>query len=184
MLSAKGLIASRPRQGIRILPEQDWNIFDSDLLSWMLEGKPSLRVLKEFLQVRVAIEPEAAALGARYARPAYVKEIGDAWARMKAAGDDHDATCVADIDFHIAILYSSENRFFIRMRDFVRTALNASIRHTIIMKADQEAVIEEHARVYRAIQAGNPEDARQAMLLLIEEALGHIEVALSKSESS
>jgi len=33
MLSAKGLISSRPRQGIRILPEEEWNIFDSDILN-------------------------------------------------------------------------------------------------------------------------------------------------------
>lgn len=78
MLSAKGLISSRPRQGIRIMPEEDWNIFDSDLLRWSLEGNPSLKVLKEFLQMRIAIEPEAAALAARFARPERIQAIGDA----------------------------------------------------------------------------------------------------------
>src|SRR5690554_2909414 len=37
MLSAKGLVSSRPRQGIRVLPEESWNIFDPDLLKWSLE---------------------------------------------------------------------------------------------------------------------------------------------------
>ncbi len=181
MLSAKGLITSRPRQGIRILPEEDWNIFDSDLLQWSLEGKPSLKVLKEFAQMRIAIEPEAAALGARFARPERVAFIGDALDRMRAAGENHEAALVADIDFHIGILYSSENRFFIRMRDFVRTALNASIRHTSTVKADQTAVIEEHAQVYNAIASGNDEGAKRAMLALIEEALGFINQALEAS---
>lgn len=181
MLSAKGLISSRPRQGIRIMPEEDWNIFDSDLLRWSLEGKPSLKVLKEFLQMRIAIEPEAAALGARFARPERIAIIKDALERMRAAGENHEEALVADIDFHIAILYSSENRFYIRMRDFVSTALNASIRHTSNIKANQAAVIEEHARVAQAIEAGNPERAKQAMFLLIEEALGFIDQALEEA---
>lgn len=182
MLSAKGLINSRPRQGIRILPEEEWNIFDPDLLRWSLEGKPSLRVLKEFQQMRIAIEPEAAALGARFAKPARIAIIGQAFERMRDAGENHELALVADVDFHIAILYSSENRFFIRMRDFVRTALNASIRHTNTMKADQAAVIEEHAKVFRAIESGKPEQAKRAMFLLIEEALGFIEQAIAETK--
>ena len=46
MLSAKGLIISRPRQGIRILPEDNWNIFDADVLKWILDSNPSLLLLK------------------------------------------------------------------------------------------------------------------------------------------
>ena len=181
MLTAKGLISSRPRQGIRILPAEDWNIFDPDILSWSLEGKPSLKVLKEFLQMRIAIEPEAASLGARFARPERIQVIGEALERMRAAGENHEEALVADIDFHIGILYSSENRFFIRMRDFVRTALNASIRHTSTKKANQTAVIEEHARVFHAIRDGEPEQAKKAMLFLIEEALEFIDQAIAEA---
>ena len=182
MLSAKGLISSRPRQGIRILPEEEWNIFDSDLLRWSLEGKPSLKVIKEFLQMRIAIEPEAAALGARFARPSRIASIGEALERMRAAGNNHEEALVADVDFHIGILYSSENRFYIRMRDFVRTALTASIRHTTTADTDQATVIDEHSRVYQAIANGNPERAKQAMFLLIEEALGYIDRALQNAQ--
>lgn len=85
MLSAKGLISSKPRQGIRILPEDQWNIFDPDLLRWVLESKPSLHVLKEFLQVRIAIEPEAAALAARYADQTALDNIEKALEGMRKA---------------------------------------------------------------------------------------------------
>ena len=182
MLSAKGLIASRPRQGIRILPEEDWNIFDSDLLRWSLEGNPSLKVLKEFLQMRIAIEPEAAALAARFARPERIKAIGDALERMREAGeDDADKALQADIDFHISILYASENRFYIRMRDFTRTALNVSIRHTNVIKGNPDGVIDDHAKVFAAIENGNPERAKNAMFLLIDEALSFIEQKLERT---
>ncbi|WGO97752.1 FadR/GntR family transcriptional regulator [Saccharophagus degradans] len=181
MLSAKGLISSKPRQGIRVMPQEDWNIFDSDLLRWSLEGNPSMRVLREFLQMRIAIEPEAAALGAQFARPERIKAVGDALERMRNAEADTDEALQADIDFHISILYTSENRFYIRMRDFIRTALSVSIRHTNVIKGNPDAVIADHAKVYNAIESRDPAAAKSAMLALIEEALGFIEQELANS---
>lgn len=184
MLSAKGLISSRPRQGIRILPEQEWNIFDSDLLRWSLEGNPSLRVLREFLQMRIAIEPEAASLAARYADDAAIDAIGEALEGMRDAKNKPEEGLQADINFHVSILYASKNRFYIRLRDFIQTALNVSIRHTNVIKGDQDAVIDDHAKVYNAIRNRNPERAKAAMLLLIDEALTFIEEELAEAGES
>ncbi len=181
MLSAKGLISSRPRQGIRILPEQEWNIFDSDLLRWSLEGNPSLRVLREFLQMRIAIEPEAASLAARYADDAAIEAIGEALEGMREAKSKPEEGLQADINFHVSILFASKNRFYIRLRDFTQTALNVSIRHTNVIKGDQDAIIDDHAKVYNAIRNRNPERAKAAMLLLIDEALTFIEEELAKA---
>src|SRR5215510_9827277 len=64
VLAAKGLITSRPRQGIRIAPEDNWNLLDPDVLNWMLERKFSLPLLIEFTQIRLSVEPGAAALAA------------------------------------------------------------------------------------------------------------------------
>lgn len=178
MLSAKGLISSRPRQGIRILPEQEWNIFDSDLLRWSLEGNPSMHVLREFQQMRIAIEPEAASLAARFADDASIQRIADALEGMREAKEPEEALA-ADIAFHESILFASRNRFYIRLRDFIRTALNVSIRYTNVIKGDHDAVIEDHAKVYNAIKNRNAERAKAAMLLLIDEALTFIEEELA-----
>lgn len=179
MLSAKGLISSRPRQGIRILPEEDWNIFDPDLLQWSLESKPTLKVLHEFLQLRIAIEPEAAALAAKYASAEEIAPISRSLERMRTA-DTPKAALEADIAFHVSILYASNNRFYVRLRDFIQTALRVSINYTNPIKADPEVVVEEHAKVLLAIQNRNPERAKRAMLFLIDEALSFIEAALAQ----
>lgn len=181
MLSAKGLVSSKPRQGIRVTPEDVWNIFDSDVLQWLLEGNPSLTVLKEFFQMRIAIEPEAAALAARYGRPERIAAIGASLERMHDDAAHADSARSADIEFHVAILYASENRFYIQMRDFVRTALNVSIRHTNAAVASYEVVLEDHTKVYRAICNGNAERARNAMISLIDDTLGVIENEIAKS---
>ncbi|GEA12236.1 FadR/GntR family transcriptional regulator [Alteromonas sp. KUL49] len=180
MLTAKGLISSKPKQGIRILSQEDWNILDSEMLSWMLDEEPSLAVLKEFTQMRMAVEPEACALASRLQNKERIAAIGDALERMKNAMEsgDQEAELRADIDFHVAILYATSNRFYIRMRDFTKTALYVSIQHTSPIKALPEAIYEEHARIYQAIKTGNAERAKNGMFLLIDEALTFIEQKL------
>lgn len=182
MLSAKGLISSKPRQGIRVLPEDQWNIFDPDLLRWMLESKPSLHVLKEFLQVRIAIEPEAAALAARYADQTKLDKIEKALDGMRKAEANSKEDLEADIAFHVSILYASNNRFYIRLRDFISTALRVSISHTNPIKGNHEGVVEDHSKVFSAIKNRNPERAKQSMLALIDEALNFIENEIAKEK--
>src|ERR1700676_3324975 len=62
MLTAKGLLSARPRQGTIVLPRASWNLFDADVLRWMLERKFSIELLRQFAELRSAIEPVAAAL--------------------------------------------------------------------------------------------------------------------------
>src|SRR5215469_153228 len=64
MLTAKGLLGSRPRQGTWVQQEDKWNLLDPDVLRWTLERKFSLSLLIKFMQVRLAVEPKAAALAA------------------------------------------------------------------------------------------------------------------------
>lgn len=184
MLSAKGLISSRQRQGIRILPEDQWNIFDPDLLRWLLQRKSTLQAVLEFLQMRIAIEPEAASLAARHAGDKELAEIEAALERMKVYPANAEEELEADIAFHVSILYASKNRFYIRLRDFIQTALNVSIRYTNAVKADHQGVIEDHARIFNAIKSRDPERAKQAMLLIIDEALSFVEQAIEKEREA
>src|SRR5438105_2714820 len=128
MLTAKGLLSARPRQGTIIQPTASWNLFDPDVLRWLLERKFSVELLRHFNQLRVAIEPEAAALAASHADAAQLEAIGEGLARMEEAEKGHDSTLDADIAFHIAVLQASNNPFFLQFRDVVRTALRSSIR--------------------------------------------------------
>lgn len=180
MLSAKGLITSKPRQGIKVQPSIEWNLLDSELLEWSLVSNPSMSVLKEYLQMRIAIEPEAASLAARFGSEANIDKIGEALSRMKASAEQGKSNLEADIDFHINILCASENRFYIHMRNFTRMALNVSISHTDDVKADPIAVVEDHAKVYNAIKSGNAERAKNSMFLLIDEALTFVEQSLEE----
>ncbi len=174
MLTAKGLLSSRPRQGIRILPENHWNMFDIDVLSWILSGTHTLELLRDFIQMRTAIEPEAAALAAANPDSPEVADIAKALDRMHAAEAGQDDPLESDIAFHTAILAASHNRFLVQLRPFSATALRVSIRHTNRLKGVPTADAQAHAKVYDAICRGQADLARQHMRGLIEEALALI----------
>ncbi|HEV2865950.1 MAG TPA: FCD domain-containing protein [Allosphingosinicella sp.] len=170
MLTAKGLLTARPRKGTTVQPATYWNLFDPDVLRWLLERKFSLRLLRQFNELRVAIEPAAAALAARAADAAAVAAIQEGYARMEAAEAGTDDPLESDIAFHIAILNASANPFYMQFRDVVATALHTSIRFTNRFKG-RTASLPAHGAVLKAIQARDPERAHAEMANIITEVM-------------
>ena len=182
MLSAKGLISSRPKQGIQVLPENNWNMFDTDVLSWILNSKPSLSLLKEFTQVRVALEPQATALAAANATEQQLEAIETALQRMVDADEGLDDPLEADIAFHTTVLEATGNRFFAQLTDFISTALRVSIRYTNKIKGVPGADVQKHRDIYEAIKAGDIAGSEKAVRTILDEALELIDSQLEKEK--
>ena len=180
MLTAKGLLSARPRQGTRVEPEEHWNLLDPDVLRWLLERKFSLDLLMEFTEVRLAIEPMAAALAARRHTPETLAPMRHAIERMKAAQAGEDDPLTSDIAFHVAVLRASGNRFFAQIEELIETALRISIRLTNQFKGVALANVGDHKKVLDAIEARNPERARAAMEAMIVEIMELITEASRK----
>jgi DNA-binding FadR family transcriptional regulator len=170
MLTAKGLLTARPRKGTTVQPPSCWNLFDTDVLRWLLEREFSLDLLRQFSELRIAIEPEAAALAARKADPESVAAIEAGYARMEAAEAGADDALESDIAFHIAILEACGNPFYRQFRDVVETALRTSIRFTNRFKG-RTASLPAHHAVLAAVRARNPDGARSAMAAIIGEVM-------------
>jgi DNA-binding FadR family transcriptional regulator len=170
MLTAKGLLSARPRQGTVREPSTSWNLFDPDVLRWLLERDFSVDLLRHFNELRVAIEPEAAALAASVAKSEDIALIDAGLARMAAAERRLDDPLEADIAFHVAVLRATQNPFYAQFRDVVGTALRTSIRYTNRIKG-RPANIADHAAVRDAITARDPDAARAAMRNLIQDVL-------------
>jgi DNA-binding FadR family transcriptional regulator len=170
MLTAKGLLSARPRQGTIIEPSTSWNLFDADVLRWLLDRKFSIELLRHFNQLRIAIEPAAAALAATNADAFGLQLINAGYARMVAAEAGDDDTLEADIAFHLSILRASANPFFDQFRDVVATALRTSIRFTNRIRG-RTADLAAHEAVKLAIEARDPVAARTAMAQIIDDVM-------------
>jgi DNA-binding FadR family transcriptional regulator len=173
MLTAKGLLGARPRHGTWVEPESDWNLLDPDVMRWHLERKFSSALLIEFTQMRLAVEPAAAAMAA-IAGPEQKAAIRRALNRMVAAGHGEDDPLDSDIAFHAAILRATGNRFYEQLHELIQTALRFSIRTSNRAKGVSLASVNDHKKVLDAITAGNATLAEKLMRALIEEALALI----------
>lgn len=180
MLSAKGLISSRPKQGIRVMPEHSWNMFDTDVLTWILNSRPSINLLKEFTQVRFAIEPKAAALAAQQATEEQLEEIAIAVQRMHDAEDGLDDPLDATIAFHTSILLASGNRFFSQLTDFISTALRVSIRYTN-RNSHAHNSVERYSKILDSISNGKVDASANALTKMLNEALANIDAQLASN---
>jgi DNA-binding FadR family transcriptional regulator len=176
MLTAKGLLSARPRVGTIVEPSDRWNLLDPDILRWLLERQFSLDLLRQFSELRLAIEPTAAALAAQHRSSSAIATIEDGFARMEAAALGNDDVLEADIQFHIAILQAAENPFFRQFEELVRTALHTSIQFTNRFSG-RTANVAQHGDVLDAIRAGDGNRARAVMYRLIDEVLDLIDRA-------
>jgi DNA-binding FadR family transcriptional regulator len=170
MLTAKGLLTARPRKGTTVQPATLWNLFDPDVLRWLLERKFSLGLLRQFSELRIAIEPAAAGLAAGAADEAAIAAIRAGYRRMEAAEAGDDDALDADIAFHIAVLEASANPFYMQFRDLVTTALRTSIRFTNRFHG-RTASLPAHGAVLDAIEAGDAGTARTAMAAIISDVM-------------
>ncbi|MBB6096149.1 DNA-binding FadR family transcriptional regulator [Povalibacter uvarum] len=181
MLTAKGLLRARPRQGTWVQEENHWNLLDPDVLRWLMERKFSLQLLAEFTEIRLAIEPMAAMIAATKATPASIAQIRNGIHRMKMAEQGDDDPLESDIAFHVAILHATGNRFYSQLEDVVDAALRISIAFTNRYKGVALADIKAHTKVLDHIEAGQPKRAHAAMTAIIEEVMELIGQARKKS---
>ncbi|MBW8882402.1 MAG: FadR family transcriptional regulator [Asticcacaulis sp.] len=176
MLSAKGLLSSRQRQGTRVEPVDNWNLLDPDVLRWLMERPFSNKIYREFAQMRLAIEPMAAALAAEVQDRKAIAAIRDGLEAMIRTAGDQEAELQADIDFHVAILKASGNPFFWRLKPLINNALQLSIQLTNKISG-HTASIAAHEAVLVAIEDGEPAAAEAASKVILTEALKLIEAA-------
>ncbi len=170
ILSTQGLIGQRPRVGTYVHTEDKWDLLDAEVLTWILDRHFSHSLVREFLEVRLGIEPAAAALAAVNATAEDKEALRAKLEKMKGAMNGHFDPVAADIAFHATILEISHNRFYHQLTPIIETALRFSIRVTNKAKgalADYDA----HEKVYRAIRNSNPDAAARACRELITEAL-------------
>jgi DNA-binding FadR family transcriptional regulator len=172
VLAAKGLVVARPRTGTRVRPPESWNLLDPDVLAWQQAGSPRSAFLGKLTEVRLIIEPGAAALAARRADPAELWSLQLALRDMRDALDrsppDHEAYNEADLRFHSAIVHACNNDVLERMGATVNTALLVAFNAAIHVPGLARASLPRHQAILEAIRRRQPNRARAAMRRLVQ----------------
>jgi DNA-binding FadR family transcriptional regulator len=182
-LSAKGLVATGPRIGTRPLPPSAWNLLDPDVIRWRLAAGVDQTFVRDILELRLAIEPEAAALAARRAEPDDIARLGAALAGMEAAVKGHGASYLdADLSFHQTILGATRNQFFAALKPAIDALLRVSFRFSVKSRASAMSSLPLHRDVHDAIAAARPDEAERALRRLISAAREDIEIDMARDD--
>ncbi|WP_347972197.1 FadR/GntR family transcriptional regulator [Foliimonas ilicis] len=170
-LAAKGLIQPKAKIGTRVLERQHWNLFDPDILRWHVEKGVDVRFLLNLSEMRLALEPEAAALAAARRTEPQLEQLYywiDRMADVRDAGFDF---VDADLKFHIAIAEASGNPFMRSISALIEVAL--AMTFTIsspIPDTERHALsVRKHRDIAEAIERQDEDAAREAMRAVIRE---------------
>jgi len=171
ILTAKGLVVSRPKVGTRITEPAQWHLLDPDVLSWIFAQDPPLELLGHLFELRKLVEPEAAALAATRRSLEQLNRMGGALEIMARETLHTDRGRQADHDFHAILLAASGNPFLVSLSSSITAVVAWSTDYKQRTQRLRRDAIPDHVKVYEAIAARNPDEARRAMTELIELAL-------------
>jgi DNA-binding FadR family transcriptional regulator len=172
VLTAKGLIVSRPKVGTRVRSKSDWNMLDPEVLAWHLQTAPTEDFVADLFVLRQMVEPPAAAMAATLRPRASMERISAAYAEMERFRDGTGDVITADLQFHLAILEATGNHFIGALGGLIHAALLGSFKLGWESPAKmQEDRLLQHRAVLEAIRNGQPESAQRYMQTLLAESI-------------
>jgi DNA-binding FadR family transcriptional regulator len=171
VLESMNLVYSRRRVGIVVLDEARWNVYDPKLVRWRLATGRREAQYASLTELRVAVEPIAAAGAARRATPAQRAQLAALAAELRRLGEagDLEAFLAADIAFHHLILHSSGNEMFAALDGMVAEVLTSRTRQGLMPFQPRPEALEAHEDVAAAVHSGRTIDAEEAMRRVVVE---------------
>ena len=170
MLSARGLIQSKPKTGTRVRPRSDWQLLDPTLLEWMFEAAPPADFVRALFELRMIVEPAAAELAAQKRSARQLSAMGHALEGMAENTLSTDEGRLADQQFHAAILEATDNELLVNLSASIGAAVRWTTHFKYRSNKRPRDPIEEHRKLFQAIVDGDGQAARDATVELIVNA--------------
>ena len=151
-------------------PFSDWQALNHQVIEWRLHSTQRERQLSSLTELRLAVEPAAAASAARLASidvkakfPVYAAQM-----RQIAESNEEGAAGLTkfhdlDVEFHTLILRESGNELFAALADTIATVLRGRVELGKYPMKPKPAALDD------AIAKGDPERARKAMFDIVDE---------------
>ncbi len=183
-LRADGLVLTRQGSGAFVveLPVADTRE------GWIRIDPQTHSEILECLELRIAIEVEAAGMAASRGSPAQVVQIAECLHEMKNRADRRERVADADFAFHVSIATAANNRHFVNFLLSLGTAAipRARVQQDGLPESAlprESLLMAEHAKVVEAISAGDADGARLAMRIHLANALARYQSIFAESRS-
>ncbi|MCC5973437.1 MAG: FadR family transcriptional regulator [Rubellimicrobium sp.] len=179
-LRLRGLVEARQGAGVFVIST---SAAPEPQVIFRIEDPTRLSQVIEFLELRIAIEVEAASLAATRRSPAQAEAVRECWQAIERAMTWGKPSVDADFKFHLAIADATNNPHFRRLLENMgldaipRAAMSSDDGQTKIRDigsapaapADYlRKIQDEHLSIADAVAAGDAAGARAAMRLHLE----------------
>ncbi len=178
-LEEKGLIERKSHVGTRVRGIHSWNLLDNEVLEWGSGIFSQQRLFVSLLELRLIIEPQAAALAAMRANHNELQQINTAFEDMLQLGPDGDVERIdqeGDMAFHEAIIKASGNLFISQFGGVIRAALYHTINLSVRALQNHAESIDNHRRLLNAIESRNSPEAYAAMVHVLERTMTDMKI--------
>jgi len=175
-LKSLGLVDSRQGSGVFVQAVAPFTP-----LNFEARHAASQEAVVQMVEVRRALEAEVAALAAQRRSATDMRRIQAAVKALDAAVQRGGDGVSEDVQFHRAIADAARNPFLLQTLEYLGQFLLGATQVTRANEARRldfaQQVQQEHAAIVRALEAGDPEAARQA-------AAGHMGNAIVRIRSA
>ena len=182
VLATKRLIDAQPHRGLFVMPTEQWNYLDADVLEWALEKGTNPELISSLIEVRSLIEPTISRWAAERATAVDLVAIEANYNEMAANRTNVMAFQEADIRFHKAILLATHNVVIQQLSDAVSALQRAIFDYTFISEVKHmDLTMKEHSALFDAIRRKNPEAAELACHELVVRTAGRARIKPNKA---
>ena len=162
-LTHNGLVKTRRGAGTFVLPEESRR--DSKSLLQILDDQEF--TIEEFLEVRMALECNGAALAAKRATEQDIRLIEDNVRKMREEMKVGNRDFYEDLSFHMNISYSTRNIVQINLmrsfHDVMYSGLKVIFTNLFRIPGLDPEIFQQHVGILEAIRKRDPDLANKAM---------------------
>jgi GntR family transcriptional repressor for pyruvate dehydrogenase complex len=161
-LVARGLVRVTSGRGVEVSEVGSGNVAAS--MKLLVRGYDGLDYEK-VSEVRSAVEVQTAGLAARRAKPEDVERLRQLCDEHQVNLDkgDLDAASESDFQFHRELVRASGNELLVAMLDSISDVLREVRHQAMVQPHVSEDGLKAHRRILKAVSAGDPKAARDAM---------------------
>ncbi len=171
VLESMNLVYSRRRVGIVVQERTLWNVFDPKLVRWRLASDRREIQYSSLTELRIAVEPIAAAGAARRASAAERTRLVALAGELRRLGEagDLQAFLAVDIEYHQLLLRACGNEMFSALEGMVAEVLTSRTRQGLMPFKPRSEALQAHEDVAAAVAGGDAVMAESAMHHILDE---------------
>lgn len=169
ILAAKGLVESRQKAGTLVTDRSRWNLLDPDVLNWTLSSNPASEFRDALFELRLIVEPAAAALAAERRSDDDLSTMESALEDMRRLPPDSVEGELADERFHEAIFDATGNEVLRRLASTISASVRFVAEYKRARHIDRDTW-PDHKLLLDTIRNRQSNDAQKAMTYLIAHA--------------